>query len=125
VKAETGEEIKVYIDVSKETKEKRKIYVEAVAEIIKEMEMIRAEIKVQDEMEKVLKQAMIQEGMDGIKKYFDIRKEKARLKVEEEATLRKFNRQIAECEVRTQEEVEEEEVGTEVTEDEYVKRRVR
>lgn len=125
VKGETGEEIKVFVDVSKETKEKRNAYVEAVAEIIKKVEMVRAEIAVQGEMEKVLKQVMIQEGMDGITKYFDIREAMAKLKVEEDAAVRKFNRQIAECEVHTQEEVEEEEAVTEVTEDEYVKRKVR
>jgi hypothetical protein len=107
VKGETGEEVKVFIDVSKETRMKRKAYVEAAAEIIKELEMVRAEIAVQERMEEVLKQAMLQEGMGGIKKYFDIQKEMAKLKVEEEATLRKFNRQIAECEVDTQEEVQE------------------
>ena len=107
VKGETGEEIKVFVDVSKEIKEKRKAYIEAAAEVIKDVEMVRAEIAVQERMAEVLKQAMLQEGMDGIKKYFDIQKEMAKLKVEEEATLRKFNRQIDECEVDTQEEVQE------------------
>jgi uncharacterized membrane-anchored protein len=69
--------------------------------------MVRAEIAVQGEMEKVLKQVMIQEGMDGITKYFDIQKSMAKLKVEEDAAVRKFNRQIAECEVDTQEEIQE------------------
>ena len=36
-----------------------------------------------------------------------IQKAMAKLKVEEEVTLRNFNRQIAECEVEAQEEVQE------------------
>jgi hypothetical protein len=103
VKAATGEKIKVFVDVSKETKEKRKAYIEAVEELIKEVELIIAELEVKERMAEVLKQAMIQEGMTGINKYFDIEKEIATLKVKKDSALRKFNRLIVECEVDTQE----------------------
>jgi len=107
VKAATGEKIKVFVDVDNETKKKKIAYVDSASKIIKEVEIIKAKLSVLERMAEALKQAMIQEGMNGIKNYFSIEMEIAKKKVEKEAALRKFERQIAECEVETQEEVQE------------------
>ena len=67
------------------------------SEIILEIESAQMQLKVIEEEANVLKQAMVQEGVQGIKSYFEVKKEIAETKAKLKVAKNKFKAILTVC----------------------------